>query len=497
LATDQVTLRLRFLLDTNILIPLQDSFIVLERNLANFVRLASVGGHQLLYHPASVNDIQRDRDATRRERTLQRLAQYIRLENPPSCPSNTTATSPNDACDNDILYALECEATHALVTEDRNLHSKARNRGLANRVYTIQTAEDWLRRLHETAGVRLPNIQDVPLHTLTPLLGHAFFDSLREGYPAFDTWFREKAREGRCAWVYRDDSDALSALCIYVVQENEKINDEGDALSGRALKLSTFKVGELVRGRKIGELFLKAAFWYATKNACGHVFVHGNAERHGYLIELLEEFGFRKRGIYRGDLVLVKEHPATPPQIELPPTEYVRLYYPHVRKDEAVAKYLVPIRPQYHEILFPDYSPPDRRQLQLFHSANNVGNAIKLAYLCHTPTKSIKPGDLLLFYRTSDERAVTTLGVVDQFEILTDAPRIASLVSRRTVYSQHEIDAMAMKQTKVILFRFIQHFPRPITYDKLRSQDIVTGPIQSLRRIDETRYERLVKISGM
>ena len=175
----------------------------------------------------------------------------------------------------------------------------------------------------------------------------------------------------------------------------------------------------------------------------------------------------------------------------------MRLYYPHFRHDEAVAKYLVPIQPRYHQILFPDYVSPGKQQLQLFYSVNNVGNAIKLAYLCHTPTKTIRAGDLLLFYRTDDERAVTTLGIVDQFEILTDAPRIASLVSRRTVYSQSEIDAMAKKQTKVILFRFIQHFPRSVTYDELLRQDIVTGPIQSLRRIDETRYKRLVQISGM
>lgn len=492
-----MTLRLRFLLDTNILIPLQDSYVVLEPNLANFVRLASVGGHQLLYHPASVSDIQRDSDTARRERMLQRLAQYARLENPPPCPWNTAVTSANDACDNDILYALECEATHALVTEDRGLHIKARDRGLAQRVYKIQTAEDWLRRLHEPAEIRLPNIQDVPLHTLTPYLGDTFFNSLREGYSTFDEWFREKARQGRHAWVYRDDTGVVAALCIYVVQEDEQINDGGEVLPNRALKLSTFKVGELVRGRKIGELFLKAAFQYATNNTCGHVFVHGNAERHAYLMELLEEFGFRKRGSYQGEIVLVKEHPATPPQVDLVPTDYVRLYYPHFRQDEAVTKYLVPIQPQYHQILFPDYFSPAQRQLQLFRSANNVGNAIKLTYLCHTPTKSIRPGDLLLFYRTGDERAVTTIGIVDQFEILTDAPRIASLVSRRTVYSQAEIDVMAMKQTKVILFRFIQHFSRPVTYDELLRQDIVTGPIQSLRRIDETRYQRLVQTSWM
>jgi hypothetical protein len=62
--------RLRFLLDTNILIPLQYTMLVLEPSLANFVRLAGVGGHQLLYHPASKIDIERDKDMERRARTL-------------------------------------------------------------------------------------------------------------------------------------------------------------------------------------------------------------------------------------------------------------------------------------------------------------------------------------------------------------------------------------------------------------------------------------------
>ena len=218
-----MSLRLRFLLDTNILIPLQDSLIVLEQNLANFVRLANVGGHQLLYHPASIVDIQRDRDLDRRARTLQRIAQYTELEDAPTCPWNDADTSENEACDNEILFALECEAAHALVTEDRRLHAKARTRGLAQRVYTIQTVEDWLRRLHEPAQVSLPNIEDVALHALTALLAEPFFDSLRQGYLPFDAWFREKAREGRHAWIYRDDHGALAALCIYAMQDNERI----------------------------------------------------------------------------------------------------------------------------------------------------------------------------------------------------------------------------------------------------------------------------------
>lgn len=44
---------MRFLLDTNILIPLEDSNIRLQPGLANFVRLVQEHGHSLVFHPAS------------------------------------------------------------------------------------------------------------------------------------------------------------------------------------------------------------------------------------------------------------------------------------------------------------------------------------------------------------------------------------------------------------------------------------------------------------
>lgn len=154
---------MRFLLDTNILIPLEDSQVPLVDSLANFVRLASEHGHHLVYHPASEDDIQRDTNVDRRLKTLQRLKQYTRLESRPICPWNTTGTDTNDASDNEILYALQCDAVHALVTEDRGIHDKAKARGLVDRIYTIQTVEDLLRRLHEKRSVILPNIHETEL----------------------------------------------------------------------------------------------------------------------------------------------------------------------------------------------------------------------------------------------------------------------------------------------------------------------------------------------
>lgn len=491
--------RLRFLLDTNVLIPLQSPFQVLEGNLANFVRLASIGGHQLMYHPANIADFERDSNVSRRQQNLQRIKQYPALHDPAPCVWNSPTTGANDACDNELLYALYCDAVHALVTEDKGIHAKARVHGIAHRVYTIQTAEDWLKRLHETRLIILPNIQDAPLHSLTPELTEGFFDSLRDGYPAaanrdgFDEWFRRKAREDRHAWVYRDAGGSLGAICIYQVQHDETLNDAGDVLAGAALKLCTFKVGEAVRGRKVGELFLKAAFRFATENSCENVFITAKSNSQDYLIRVLKDFGFDERGTYLGDTVLVKPHPVVQPEPEgVESTEYVRRFFPHYRADTAVQKFLVPIQPHYHCILFPDYSAI---QPGLFAPTGNIGNAIKLAYLCHAPTKSVRAGDVLLFYRTKDEKAVTSIGVVEQFEVSADGAQIASLVSRRTVYSIGEIDELAKKPTKVILFRLIGHLSAPVPYEKLMQDGVVTGPIQSIRKVSDASFSRVLTAS--
>lgn len=486
--------QLTFLLDTNVLIPLQDSYAVLDDNLANFHRLALTGGHKLVYHPASIADFERDDDSRRRARNLEHVRRYPALEHLVKCPWNTPTVSPNDACDNEILYALECDAAHALVTEDKGLLTKARARGLAHRTYNIQTAEDWLRRLHQPFDVTLPNIDDVPLHSLTPELADNFFDSLRGGYDDFDEWFRKKARENRKAWTYRDEAGLLGAICVYDVQADELVTDQGMRLTGKALKLCTFKVGQSVRGRKIGELFLKAAFRYGTENSCENIFIHADVEKHAYLVNLLADFGFYDVGSFGADRMFVKRHPThTPDPDGISPLEFVKRYYPHYQYGSHVQKFLVPIQQGFHRILFPDYHSS---QAQLFTPQGSVGNAIKLAYLCHAASKRIRPGDVLLFYRSEDEQAVTSLGVVDQFAVLSDAASIAAMVSRRTVYSIKEIEDMVTRPTKVILFRLVKHFPSPPALKRLLDDEVVAGNIQSITKISDDAFSRLLAAAG-
>lgn len=217
-------------------------------------------------------------------------------------------------------------------------------------------------------------------------------------------------------------------------------------------------------------------------------------DKHNYLVNLLIDFGFEDRGAYRSDRVFVKRHPiSAPADAGMPPLEYIRRFYPHYQAGGNVRKFLVPIQQGYHRILFPDYAAI---QSLLFRGGGSVGNAIKLAYLCHAAANKIRPGDVLLFYRTEDEQAVTSLGVVDQFAVLDDAAKIAALVSRRTVYSIKEIEDMASRPTKVILFRLVKHLVKPVSYQQLQHDGVVTGPIQSITNISDDNFSRVLAAGG-
>jgi len=484
---------MRFLLDTNVLIPLEDSKVFLEPALASFVHFANEYGHQLAYHPASERDIARDNDTIRQGQTLARLAQYIRLDGTGSCPWNDSQTSENDSADNEILYALHQNAAHFLVTEDIAIHRKARTQKLESLVLTIQEALDILRRLHEKTSVQLPNITDVPLHALTPQLEGPFFDSLREGYNIFNKWFVDKAKGGRRAWACFAEDGALKGLCIYAIQQPEEVAGEGMTLDGPALKLCTFKIGDTDRGQKIGELLLKTSFSYASQNRLGTIFLHVNAIKHPRLIELLEDLGFKAAGQYRSDTILVKEHPVLAPEMPLDPVDYLRRFYPHYQSAPGIRKFIIPIIPAYHEIIFPDYHRKgDHPPIVDMTGGNTAGNAIKLAYLCRAGSNKIRPGDIVAFYRSHDHKEVTTLGVVERVETLSDPEAIVGLVKRRTVYSYDEIATMAQKPTKVILFRVVHHLAKPIRLKHMLQRGILNGHPQSITEITHAKYKKLM-----
>lgn len=484
---------MRILIDTNIFIPSEDSEIELDSKLAELHRLIS-GEHQLLVHPASRVDLARDADESRRESMLKRFDKYVELKDYPLFSSdeeeNTLMGTPrkvNDNIDNIILLALHRNCVHWLITSDKKLRKKAKNLGDYERVFTVEQAIAALLKSTEKELRLYPNIIDTPCYTLD--INNAFFDSLREGYKGFDDWFNKSSREGRRAWACVEET-TIHAIAIYKHETDPIVTEDRRALKGRVLKLCTFRV--VKRGFKIGELLLKQAFNYASDNSFDYVYCTVAPGEHEMLDDLLLEFGFHEYGIdEKGrDKVFVKDLPKVLPITDDTPLEYSIKYYPAIKLDGNKA-YLVPIKPKFHKILFPEVG----RQSDLFSDvSNSVGNAIKQAYLCKTPTKSVKPGDIIFFYRTIDDMAVTTYGVVDQFYMEAEAEKILQWVSKRTVYSYEDIQEMSgSSEVKIILFRLIGHLKVPVHLSVLRSAGVVNGSIQSLVTLNEVKTRTLLK----
>lgn len=484
----------RVIVDTNIIISLEEHARV-DETAAELLALLQTNDVHVLVHPASVSDIGNDKDDTRREIKLSKLKKYAQLAAPPALDRALFSNAgihiggQNDVIDCTILTALAKDAVHFLITEDRRLHGKARGLKLGDRVLTIEQALTYFSAAFAKQPIKLPNLDLIQLHEIRDELEGPIFDSLRADYYGFNDWFIRSCQQGRQGWVARDENGKLGAICIYKEEMDPQVTP-GLKFSGRVLKLCTMKVEKNVRGQKLGELFLKAAFRHASKNNYEKIYVTVK-EKHTELVELLCDFGFGAIGIdHNQDTVFVKEHPQEPPTSMVDSVPYHIKFSPHFKGGREVGKFLVPIRPGYHQQLFPDAGD---RQLKLPFAGPLPGNAIKLAYLCRAKTRAIKPGDVLIFYRSQDTQECTTIGIVESVDRFDDTDMILERVLKRTVYTRKEIEDICSKSCLVMLFRLQSHLAKPVDMSTLKKLG-VKGPIQSIRKITDEQFRSVAKL---
>lgn len=493
---------MRVLLDTDVFVQLEGSTTV-DSDYTELLKVFQSINAEVLIHPASLDELRTDTDLSRQEVNLSKLNKYLLLQRPPECiddllKAGIDCSNRNDEIDCAVIGAVFKDAVHFLISEDTAIHTKAKQLGIGQRVFFVRQALASFATTYNQTQVQIPNIEQIFVHEIMDQLRTEFFDSLRENYHGFDDWFLDKCcRAGREAWVTRDHAGRITALCIFTPADPEPLTDEGKALPGKALKLCTFKVGPQIRGQKVGELFLKAAFRYSFQSHIEHIFLTVKIGQQPQLEALLSEFGFEVFGKNKDEFVMVKRHPLHPPRIQMDPLEYHKKFSPNMVATESIRKFIVPIRPNYHQLLFPDC--PDTQLRLSFNSPLsqtgspiNPGNALKLAYLCHSKINKIRPGDILLFYRSEDFQKITSIGIVESSERLSDATSILERVLKRTVYGASEIDAMARKSTLVILFRLGTHFPNTIDRQFLERNG-VTGNLQSIRQIGHKVFWEVAK----
>jgi hypothetical protein len=399
--------------------------------------------------------------------------------------------SQQDVCDNRLLYALKRSAVALLVTQDRGLHAKAMRVGLHQQCYYVTQAISFLERLSRKHRHVPPTVRLRPLHAIS--LDDPLFESIRQDYDGFDGWFRGSAASGRECWVVAGDSGKLAALCIFKPEFNPF-----PEMPGSWLKLCTFKVAAEMSGRKLGELLLKTAFMHCLQTEIPAVYLTVFQKQRA-LIAMLAEFGFQKLPPTKGDEWVLGKYFSPIPGEPVPPDNlgFNKLYFPNFLDDENVEKYIVPVRPGWHEMLFPEW-PAEFSQVNMFPSGAPVSNAMRKAYLCNSPLTKLRPGDLLYFYRSQDRKAVTTVAVVEQTMRSGSADAIAAFVGKRTVYKLEEIrDMCANGETLAIVFRQCRHVPQPVRFQRLKSLGILRNHVETITRISHQESQSLRKEAGL
>jgi GNAT superfamily N-acetyltransferase len=473
---------MKFLLDTNIVIPLEPAFVTdLEPSsapAAELLRLSQEGPrHDLFIHPTLSADILRDRNEARVALRSVLLAKYRQLEQPPPPPFDLVQAfgapeeGTNDWVDLQNLNAVRADAVDYLVTEDVRIHRRARSVGLGERVLYLSGALTVLRGLLPTPPPAPPAVKLVLVHQLPD---GSFWDSLRRDYKGFDAWLQRSKLAHRKGWVvWGVDRQAIAGLCLLKPEEGSEFG-----MQGKVLKLATFKVSEHHRGFRYGELLMKAAFSSAYNDDFDWMYVTA-FEKQAELINMLESFGFEEwpERNANGELILRKTLKASPEDREsLMPLEFHRKYGPRLLKTDGVQTHIIPIQPRYHAILFPEAE----EQLTLTSGEHPFGNSIRKAYLCHAQTRQIQPGDVLLFYRSQQGQCVKVVGVAEQTLVSDDVDAIARFVNTRTVYSYAHIQEMATRPVLAILFRQARVLSTPLSLKELQRKGLVRGVPQSI-----------------
>lgn len=489
--------RLTFLLDTNELIPLEPFAAPAPLEVASLLAEASRHGHRVVVHPANRDDLSEDADDARREQMLAALMKYEMLEESPISDSLRSAAGDSEPGTNDhrdlrLLAAVDSGSATFLVTEDRRLRARASRAGLSQSVPRLQGALELLAALHPRDATPPPTVEMVAAYRID--LQQPIFDTLRADYEGFDDWFKTSvapdAPNRRC-WVVRDPSGAYDAIAIVKVADA----DPEDALK-TATKLSTFKVEAHRSGDKVGELLIRTVLEWAASQRIERLFVEVRPDKES-LIRFLEVFGFEPSSAApraNGDRAWMKR--LRPTESSVGAFEYhVRFGPPAVHPDAPA--FVVPIQPHWYFGLFPD--SPTFGQFggvplggTALAPATPFGNAIRKAYLCRSPTRSIPRGATLYFYRSAvtgggrGGGAVQAVGVTEQVVRSSSSERIVSFVGRRTVYTAEDVAAMCdggRREVLATLFRHDHYLEEPVGLAELISEGILRGAPQSITEI--------------
>lgn len=488
---------MRILIDTNILIELEDNRVITE-TFSKFYRIANTNDCEILYHPKAIPlDVSRDKNSDRKKIILSKLNKYQSLQDyaKPTMEftSNLKNSKINDEIDNKQLFQLEKGFVDYFVTQDNGIHKNALKIGLSDRVLTIDQA---LKMLEEQFTFKIPSHPILREHSIREIeskFESTFFDSLREDYGEieFNKWLQKCAKKNRkCYTLIVEDN--LQAILIYNLENVE--DHQLPNIFDKALKICTLKVDDTAFGIKLGELFLNKMFELCINRKIKYLYLTVY-EKQIHLIRLLETFGFYRKEFQNSQGLIEIRMIKCLDKAKIKISENDISAHPFYLNNSKVKKYVIPIRPDFYGSLFKDgkLRPPT-----LFDKApdsiNEIqGNTIVKAYISNSKNKKPQKGDLLFFYSSKVNQVIEPFGVLESIEIVNDFDKLWNIVRKKTVFTETELRKWLEEKGElhVITFRLIAYLKKNISLQKIKEIDSFKNKLQTITELKETDYIKL------
>ena len=263
-------------------------------------------------------------------------------------------------------------------------------------------------------------------------LNDTFFDSLKEDYPGFETWFQKKSKDNSKAYVQYTNNNLQAFLYL----KNESGEELSDVIPVRPacnrMKVGTFKID--AHNTKLGERFVKKIMDAALYMKADEIYVTIFPKHEG-LIRILQRYGFNEEGKKGEELVLVKNMKAL--------TGDIIKDYP-LLTTTGKRKFLLSIYPKFHTKMFPD-SILQNEESQKYELIKDISytNSIHKIYLCFmSDTAQLQRGDLIAIYRTKDDKGsaryrsvITSVCQIEEVKTNNDFANVEDFLAYTNYYS--------------------------------------------------------------
>lgn len=498
---------MKALIDTNILIHRETKSPQIEEIGMLFYWL-NKSDYQICIHPVTQSEIFSNKNKEAVQAFTIKMQSYELLRKPPKLHPAVDSLSKqedkngNDKNDTSILNEIYCGRVDAFITEDKGIHRKAKLLGIEDRVFKIDSFLELMQKQnpgfvdYDILQIKKVNFIDVDVED-------PFFDSFKVDYPDFEKWFNKKSSDE--AYVLFNDENLVEAFLYLKIEGKDENywNISPTFEPKKRLKIGTLKVTNT--GMRLGERFLKIIFDNAVKNDVDEIYVTVFSRNQGQLdlISMLEWWGFENFG-KKGEeeLVFVRKMK----KINNNPVNRTepKKTFPYISQSGNF--YIIPIRAEFHTDLFPD-SILRGESTSDFSDLLPHRNAISKAYISNSPTKDLKSGDGIIFYRTGGKRPgyhniITTVGVVESVEIdIENADKLIELTSKKTVFSESHLRNLYKKSESwgpkyklfVINFLYVGSLKKRYTLTQMIELGIVDKAPRSVGKISKEQFALAIK----